>query len=251
MSLPLGLGLGLGIGTQAASSEEAWSPADASVPLLAWFKADAGVTQAGGLVSAWADQSGSGDANRNQSAAGADRPSYSASDAGYGGKPVLTGNGSQFLASAGDWSTAPTPPITVIVVGHATANSSFVGDPANNNMLYVSGGHEATYGINNGALVGSGDASAPTVIMYTDTGAAGGSAANIYNRDLSTPTGTDIKRWEGVARLDMLADFAGAFTPLIGAVAEIIVLGGIPNATDLTNLKTYLNTTRAYGLAVT
>ena len=52
-----------------------WAPTDKS-GLLFWFKTDAGVTESGGLVSAWADQSGNGrDASQSS---GALQPTYTA-----------------------------------------------------------------------------------------------------------------------------------------------------------------------------
>lgn len=57
-----------------------------------WLRADLGITKDGSdRVSAWADQSGTGDANKNvtQGVAG-NQPLWNASDANLGGRPSLT-----------------------------------------------------------------------------------------------------------------------------------------------------------------
>lgn len=84
-----------------------WNPR-ALAGLGAWYRADMGVTIATG-VSAWADQSGSGDANKNLAqGTGTAQPAFNASDSAYAGKPTLTftAASSQSLAS-GAWAVAP------------------------------------------------------------------------------------------------------------------------------------------------
>lgn len=247
-------GFGFGAGPRqkkVAAAGGGWSPPDASVTLRAWYRPDLGLTEAGGLVSAWLDQSGQGDANRNQSAAGAARPGYTASDAAYGNKPVVTGNGSQVMTAGGAWSWAPNPAITILVVGEAAASSSFLGDSTTNNMVYANATpNEAVYGAVAGANVGTGNPATPCAVMYTDSG-SGGSAANIYINDLDTPTFTGATIFDGATRLDLLSGFGGGFGSLVGKLAEIIVWGGVINATDKGNIVTYLNATRAYGLGIT
>jgi hypothetical protein len=230
-------------------SSAAWLPASASVSLLAWYKADAGVTQSGGLVTAWADQSGAGDANRNQAASGAPRPSFSASDAAYGGKPIVSGTGTHRMLCPGAWSTAPNPPITVVVVGETAASTAFLGDSTTDNMMYATGTpNEAVYGPVAAANAGSSNPTTPGVIMYKDTG----SAATIYRNNLGSASGTFATSvWSSMTRIDLLSGYGSGFTFLTGKIAEVIVWGGVISATDKTNLVNYLNVTRAYGLGVT
>jgi hypothetical protein len=63
-----------------------------------WLKADAGVTQAGGLVSAWADQSGTAN-NAAQAAAGL-QPTYVAAAPEFNGMPAIKFSGAQQMALA-------------------------------------------------------------------------------------------------------------------------------------------------------
>jgi len=64
--------------------------------LKLWLKGDAGITQSGGTVSAWNDQSGNGN-HYLQTTAG-NRPSYTAS--AIGGKPGITGAVGKYLICA-------------------------------------------------------------------------------------------------------------------------------------------------------
>lgn len=85
--------------------------------LIAWYRADLGVTVATG-VSAWADQSGSGDANRNaiQNTA-ANQPTLTASDALYNNRPTINNtSGTQYLATP-TWGTTYAQPTTILVCG--------------------------------------------------------------------------------------------------------------------------------------
>lgn len=94
-------------GRQRPSRPSLWSPR-AIAGLGAWYRGDMGITIATG-VSAWADQSGSGDSAKTLAqATGTAQPTYNAADAAYAGRPTLTftAASSQALAS-GTWATAP------------------------------------------------------------------------------------------------------------------------------------------------
>jgi hypothetical protein len=94
-----------------------------------WLRPDAAViTQAAGVVTAWSDQSGVGDAGRNVTPPGTDKPAYNATDAAYNGKPtvgsfnVAGANNDTRLASAA-WSTTYGL-VTIGVVGHTAETSN-------------------------------------------------------------------------------------------------------------------------------
>lgn len=234
------------------SSAVAWTPPSASLTTLAWFRADIGLTQSGGLATSWLNQGGGGDTNRNQSAAGAARPGFTASDASYGGKAVITGTGTQVFASGGAWSLTPNPPVTVIIIGETAATSAFVGDPTTTNMLYAdASGHESVYGSVTAAQTGTVLVTSAKAFMFTDDGTGGAAAAKLYVNNFTTASSTFTTWWSTLSRLDMLSGFSGAYPMLTGKIAEVIVYRGIIAGTDLTNLRAYLNTTRAYGITVT
>ncbi len=82
------------------TSQSAWRFASTS-PFL-WLRADTGVTQSGGTVSAWSNQ-GTGSISVGQSNAG-NRPTYSAAG-GLGGRPIITSASSKGLiaGAVSDW----------------------------------------------------------------------------------------------------------------------------------------------------
>ena len=83
--------------------------------LKAWFKADAGVTQSGGYVSSWTDQSGNYTAT--QSTANR-QPAYIAS--AVNGKPGLRFSGGQCLYSGNTLGAGANADMTLIVVSSTT-----------------------------------------------------------------------------------------------------------------------------------
>ncbi len=70
------------------SGDVAWTPASAA-NLYLWLKADAGITESGGLISQWDDQSGNG---YNATASLTLRPAYNAT--GLNSLPIVTFDGS-------------------------------------------------------------------------------------------------------------------------------------------------------------
>lgn len=69
-------------------------PANTGILPALWLRADVGVTQTGGAVSGWVDQSGSDNHHRQDSVG--NRPGFSNVDANF--NPSLTFNGSQWVA---------------------------------------------------------------------------------------------------------------------------------------------------------
>lgn len=93
-----------------------------------WLKSSDGVTESGGVVSAWADQSGNA-RNFTQATAGL-RPSYDASDARFNGLPSIEGNGvDQYLSGAAlqDFIGATPTAYTLVIVLSLTSASNANG----------------------------------------------------------------------------------------------------------------------------
>jgi hypothetical protein len=92
-----------------------------------WLRPDAAViTQSGGLVTAWVDQSGSGDTNKSVSPSGTDKAAYNASDPTYNGKPTIGTfrlTGAYGLVS-GAWSAPVSGPYSLGVIGHTMVGST-------------------------------------------------------------------------------------------------------------------------------
>ena len=232
----------------------AWAPTNASVPLLAWYRADTAHDAGAGRVDSWPDQSTSGDANRNQTQATAGlRPTIVTSDAAYGNKPTVQFV-DQGVTSVGAWSVGPSNPCTIVIVGHhvgATAQA-FLSD-STANMLWTDG--TTLYKYNSG--VGNGPTApisnnTPVVIMASDDASGAGDAAKLFVNNLSVPVGTGIT--EGGAaptQYGLGTGIALGDIEFTGTMAEVMVFAGILTPTDKANLVTYLNVARAYGIAVT
>lgn len=93
-----------------------------------WLKSSDGVTESGGVVSAWADQSGNS-RNFTQGTVGL-RPSYDASDARFNGLPSIEGNGvDQYLSGAAlqDFIGATPTAYTLVIVLSLTSASNANG----------------------------------------------------------------------------------------------------------------------------
>lgn len=94
----------------------AWSPTDKS-GLVFWFKADAGITQSGGLVTQWDDQSGNA---RHATASGATRPTYTTG--ALNGLPGVSFPAGTYMDFGTDALYDPTQPFTVCTVWKNTSD---------------------------------------------------------------------------------------------------------------------------------
>lgn len=115
------MNLGLGLGFPFVRSFTPLSLGDVEL----WLRADRGITLVSGNISEWDDQSGKGDSNRNAAqASGPARPAFVASDATYGGSPLVSGTVNQFL-STGTWASAIPQPFTLFAVGQCDNSLCF------------------------------------------------------------------------------------------------------------------------------
>ncbi len=72
-------------------------------------------------VNAWNDSGPAGDSNVNATqATGAAQPTYNSSNASYSNKPTITFGSAGMFLRTGTFATAPSSPVTIFVVGHAT-----------------------------------------------------------------------------------------------------------------------------------
>lgn len=105
--------------------QSAFSPLDFGADLIAWYRADLGITLNGSDVSQWDDQSGNG--NNLVQATAANQPFYDTS----GSSPKLTFDGVTELMATSTFSggSISQPNTIVIVVKHeVVANSKFLFD---------------------------------------------------------------------------------------------------------------------------
>lgn len=179
-ALYLGLATGDGVSSYAGSSQGVF-----------FYLADISAPQ----VSAWADQSGSGDANKNAvQATAANQPPYLASSSLVPGKPSIASTNLQsYLLATGAWGAALTPPFTICGVASATqdATNNYIWDSistANQDALYaaVSGGGWTLYA----GAAGPTDASGVDALQHAFIGYYSGGAGSQIFRDARTAKAT-------------------------------------------------------------
>lgn len=121
-----------------------WTPKETGSALKLWLTADTGITQAGGVVSQWDDQSGNGN---NFTASSTAQPAFSSSDAAFGSRPVLTWDGSNDVMTGPALSAfvANNAYTVFAVVNVTTIHTSTVNFELNDAIVGESGGLFALY----------------------------------------------------------------------------------------------------------
>jgi hypothetical protein len=194
-----------------------------------WLRPDAAViTQAAGVVTAWADQSGVGDANRNVAPAGTDKAAYNASDATYNGKPTVgtfTVATDTRLVNPAAW-TATYATFTMGAIGHTpgTSNNYFTFEQnADYNALLGnnSGCGAACGGTGTGATLlstpGAGIAE-PRAFL---SAVFNGTASSLYLNDNVPVTGTLGTHTLGNAAMSLGSYPAASATNAVSRIAEV------------------------------
>lgn len=227
--------------------------------LLFWVRADLGVTIGTG-VSAWADQSGTGDTNKNLvQGTGANQPTFNASDAGYNNKPTLTFDGTNDVLVSGAWAASQASPFTVYIVGNtngADGQYLFSASGALDQGPWGfgrdntgAGGTLGSLSVYNGAQINSTSGSAPvlsaaSVISVVFNGASSAGYVSMFSTSyVSGNAGS-----ESIIgfRVGSRRDGAGL---LNGKVAEVAIYSSAHDAATRTTVMTYLGT--RYGITVT
>lgn len=215
--------------------------------LLAWYRADLGITLNGSNVSGWADQSGNGDANRNATqGTGANQPTFTASSASYAGRPVVTYTSTAGCCLVtGTWSAAMVQPVTLFVVGHTTVGTNqYACDSLNSGAQMAINNLGSNVGIFAGSQLASGVAitNVPAFCYGIFNGATSKVAVNA-----KTAQGSGAAGANGAAGLT-LGNWAGQSLPMTGPMAELFVASGVPSAATIAALAGYVST--RYGLVI-
>lgn len=205
--MTLGLGLGLNF-----SPKGAWTPARES-GLFLWLEADQGVTLVSGKVSAWADLSGAG--NGCAQATPSERPPFVASDASYGGRPILSFANAQVLVG-----TAPinkVQPVTWYFVGETTGGTqTFVDGQTNRQAVFTISG---AWNIYAGTLVAG--SAPPTSTPLVLSAVFNGAGSALYQDSSSTPV---VSGDAGASSIDTysLGGYFSGLNLLIGKLGTVL-----------------------------
>ncbi len=219
--------------------------------LLAWYRADQGITLVGGNVSVWADSSGSGDANRNATEA-TNRPAFKASVAGFNGHPTVDfSNGSGAAGSrrltTGIWSQAPAQPFTVFAVGRQLIPGRAIFDnrAAPQCLIYdasANGGVNLYAGVN-GTPVGSPGAANPcTVCGVFDN--AGQSTISLSTFAQTNSSGPGTNALTGITIGNQISGNLQGWE-----IAELMFFDRILRPSEINQLENYASA--RYGIVIT
>lgn len=203
-----------------------------SLPAMSlYLTGDTGVTQSGGTVDAWADQSASG---YNFSQVGAARPGYTAS--GQNGLPNITFDVNQYLTSAAATLAAP---YTIFIVARVVNVSGYIFD----GTPFDKGG--LSYAVTDvrltpstGGAITVADTPGATTKLYTAVN-TGGASSLVQVNDGTAGTGTGggslVAPW-------LLGGIASAGFSVDGWVNEVRVYPAALSAEQRTAVKAIMNT---------
>ncbi len=210
--------------------------------LVAWYRADKGITIATG-VHTWADQSGTGDSNKNLiQATGSAQPTLNATDAAFNNQATLSfvSASSQYLQSA-TWASSLSQPATIFVVGSDDGSASI--------EVYVDG-----TGATQRMVIEKDNATqyqwyAGTAQNKTLTTGAKAVLAGMFNNTTSfayysakTPVlSNSTFGTEPIIGLTVGAAYNGS-NPLNGKIAEVIIYNSNLSATNINQVLAYVGT---------
>lgn len=220
-----------------------------------WHRASLGVTNVGGAASAWADQSGAGDSNRNlvQGTAG-NRPAITATNASFNNRATLDFDGAgDFLASGGAWSGGTyAQPTTIYVAMRFSSVTLFSyvfdssdGTGGTRQALLINTGPQ-WYQFAGASLTGGTPASATTYILAC---VYDGASSAVYANQYNTAAVSGDAGSNALHSLTVGLDYSGAATSLSGSVAEVISYSGAHASGTRQTVMQALGT--MYGVSVT
>ena len=237
-----------------AGGGAAFSPIQ--LPSLAlWLRADLGVTSAASLVSAWADQSGSGDPNRILAqASDPQKPTLVASDALLANKPSLRFTKSvpsTLLLPPGAWSTTLANPCTIVcaLVTTALGGDQFVYDDRTNLFncgLDMQAAPSATAFTNGGGATLAAAAAAQgtgQVVSVVINGASSTISVSAITPQTSGTLAALSSTGLGVGAAPQSASIG-----LSGNIAELVAVNAVLSAGNLASLLHYMGT--RYGVTI-
>lgn len=216
-----------------------------------WLRADKGITLNATRVSGWADQSGTGDANKNcAQGTAANQPLYNLADTAYGNKATISfASARPDHLDSGLWSVAPTTVGTLFVVGNsdgaaavevfcACTNAGGVGQLSSNNAtdLHYAQGTDM-------AIITPSTLANPHIMTVVANGASTQVAC-----DGSVATKVATAGSTALTRMVVGANTAAGGAPLNGKVAEIIRYNRVLTFSERRRVIMYLSS--RYNIAI-
>lgn len=222
------------------------APAPPLTGLKLWLKADTGVTQSGGIASAWADQSGnSNDATVSGGDIGARLDTNIVNGLpglnSFYGTTVQMGGTSRLLADA-----SPYHIVTVIRPAPVSAGSSPGGFDVGGGFANIGSGLQSVFGDFAGSVFISPTITESNVPIANDTPYAfelasdGTTQTGAINGTALTLTSTVPMAVTG-AGWCLFDDPLGGNGPFWGWVCEVLIYDHVLSSPDLTSARAYIN----------
>jgi len=214
--------------------------------LEAWFESDSGITESGGFVTLWENQATSG-SNRDLLSAGAERPTYTASDADFNNEPSLSSSdGWRVMASASTWSSSVAQPLTFFLVmkGTGAGTGGYVDTHTTGRcgLLSDGGDFETYYG---GTFPTHGSTSGTHLVWWTANGASSEVGIDATAALEAASNGTT-----GLDGLTLFSSPASANpAPTNTKIAALLIYSSALGSSDRGDVLDYLST--KYGISYT
>ena len=228
-----------------AERTRVWTPRRRGSALGLWLRGDAGITLAGSVVSAWADQSGRGNnvsqgTGSKQPAVGSinSRPSvrFSAASAQFLSRDGTSGNTGTLVQGA---VAQPTTWYAIVKASSATAADFVVFDGQSTRQLSAIKPVAGTVGMfaGSGPVYGGSGNTAASVHLYCWV--FSGASSAIYVDNMSTPFASLSPGANAINGLIVGAG-ASAVLPMDGDLGELVLIAGADTAAQRAVMKTYL-----------
>lgn len=214
--------------TQFRRRRSTYNPVTGLGNVALWLRADEGVTFVSNTASAWADQSGAGDAGRNFTAQTNNVP-YTAANTLYNNQPTMGDFSSiacMFKSLA--WNQTLST-YTIIVFGHASAASNryFATQSETDYSAIINGSGDLSMLYGSGGTLGPHLATGPTspALMI---GEFNGASSKLFLDAVLTPgaTGTTAGSTIGAVPYTLGTYHGGGVGFGVTAIAEVLVLSG-------------------------
>ncbi len=206
-----------------------------------------GVSLNGSQVAQFLDQSGTGDANKNGTAAGSLQPTFNAINSAYLNLPTFDFSLNNRLLT-GTWATPLTQPYTCWIVGNTnngtTNNRILSTSSAATIEMYDSGANLfASSDGANSVITGSTTLHTPSVLYFVANGASSKVAVRRKTPEVTSNAGTGNPPLLSIGAYGPATGFGWG-----GPAARIIISAGTPSVQTISQMMSFLGST--YGIAI-
>ncbi len=227
-----------------------WAATDVADCIL-WYRASNATDDGGGLASAWNDQSGIGDSNRNLvQATGGSRPTISASNANFNGRTTLSMSAKTMVT--GTFAAPTAQPFTIYTVfRYSVSGNRFIYDDidgTNRVALLDDAATPASPYIFAGNSVDGSGGDMPVDVTHVVCAVFNGASSAAYVSRYSTAAVTGDAGANTLTSL-RIGDKFDLSSPFAGDIAEIDAYSGAHDATARQTVMEALG--GLYGVSIT